>query len=438
MPSSFSQAASKLDAVAFFVIFAAFIACDEKSRVPVVDDFKPPPATLSADNAEIQRLLDAISADSLRSYVASLAGFETRHSISDTVSSAKGIGAARRWLRQKLQNFSRASGGRLQVYYDDFTTTICGVTALQRNVVARLPGTVSPERQILVSGHYDSRTTERCDGQGFAPGANDDASGTAGVLELARVLSRHQFEATILFVAFTGEEQGLFGSRHYAAAARQRGDNLIAMATNDIIGNICGGSGTIDSTGVRCFSDDPMSSPHRQLARYVKLQAGPYVTNFTVRLILARDRPGRGGDHFAFNEQGYTAVRFTEPEDNLDQQHNPNDLIRFMSFSYHRKVVQVNAAFIASLALAPATPNGVTSEKLGVGRYRLRWNQSTDGAKYLVALRQSASVSYDILFDAGSKTEVTLSDVAAPVYVSVAAVDAQQNESLFSAETLLE
>ncbi|MGH7451815.1 MAG: hypothetical protein ACRENG_10745, partial [bacterium] len=190
--------------------------------------------------------------------------------------------------------------------------------------------------------------------------------------------------------------------------------------------------------GVRCFSDDPMNSPHRQLARYIKPQAEPYVANFAVRLILARDRPRRGSDHFSFYEQGYTAVRLIEPEDNLDQQHSPNDLIQFMSFSYHRKVVQVNAAFVASLALAPAAPNDVTSEKLGAGRYRLRWNQSSDGVKYLVAFRLPTSVTYDTLFDAGSKAELTLSDITPPAYFSVAAVDAQQNESLFSTEVLLD
>jgi hypothetical protein len=438
MPAFFSQAASQFAAAVFLGVIAVFFACGKKSPVPAVDDFKPPPATLSTDNAEIQRLLDAISADSLRSYVASLAGFETRHSMSDTVSAVKGIGAARRWLWRKLQSIEQASGGRLQVYYDDFTAMICGATTMQRNVVARLPGTATPERQILVSGHYDSRTVGGCDGNGFSPGANDDASGTAGVLELARVLSRHQFKATILFVAFSGEEQGLFGSRHYAAAAKQRGDNIIAMATNDIIGNVRGGSGIIDSTSVRCFSDNSMSSPHLQLARYIKLQAEPYVAGFTVRVVLARDRQGRGSDHFSFYEQGYPAVRLIEPEDNLDRQHNPNDLIQFMSFSYHRKVVRVNAAFIASLAWAPATPSGVTSAKLGVGRYRLRWNTSNDGVKYLIALRSPASVTYDGLLDAKNKTEVTLSDVAVPAYVSVAAVDAQQNESLFSTEVLLE
>jgi hypothetical protein len=434
MPSFLLHAVFNFAAMVFFVVFAAFIACDKKSPV----DFKPQPVTLSADNAEIQRLLEAISADSLRSYVANLAGFETRHSLSDTLAAAKGIGAARRWLWRKLQSFGQVSGGRLQVYYDDFATTICGTATLQRNVVARLPGTARPERQILVSGHYDSRTIAGCDGEGFAPGANDDASGTAAVLELARVLSPYQFRATILFVAFAGEEQGLFGSRHYAAAARQRGDHLIAMVTNDIIGNIRGGSGMIDSVGVRCFSDDPMDSPHRQLARYIKLQAEPYVANFAVRLMPARDRRGRGSDHFSFYEQGYTAVRLIEPEDNLDQQHSPNDLIQYMSFSYHRKVVQVNAAFAAGLAWAPEMPNAVTSEKLGAGRYRLRWNQSMAAAKYFVALRSPESMTYDSLFDAGNRTEVTFSGVAAPAFVSVAAVDAQQNESLFSTEVLLE
>jgi hypothetical protein len=310
MPSFHLQAAFKGARLAFLYLSVAYAACDKKSPV-VLDNFKPEKITLDADNGEVQRLVGEISADSLRRYVECLSNFQTRHSMSDTASSEKGIGATRRWLFGKLQNFSQASGGRLQVYYDDFTPTICGVTRLQRNVVARLSSMAIPERQILVSGHYDSRTVGGCDAQGFAPGANDDASGTAAVLELARVLSGHQFKATILFVAFTGEEQGLHGSRHYAATARQRGDNLIAMVTNDIIGNIRGGSGMIDSTGVRCFSDDPMASLHRQLARYIELQGQAYVPSFAVRLILARDRPGRGGDHFAFNEQNYTAVRLT-------------------------------------------------------------------------------------------------------------------------------
>jgi hypothetical protein len=155
---------------------------------------------------------------------------------------------------------------------------------------------------------------------------------------------------------------------------------------------------------------------------------------------LARDRPGRGGDHFAFYENGFTAVRLTEPEDNLNYQHNGNDLPQFMSFSYLRKVVQVNAAFLASLAWAPPAPNGVTVEKLGPGRYRLKWNASNAGevTKYLVSLRSAASITYDSLFDAGTGTELILTGITPPALVSVAAVDSDQNESLFSTEVLFE
>jgi hypothetical protein len=427
-------------AVVIAFLGTAGINCKHEILPPTPTERIPSQITLKADNPSIERLVADISIDSLRSFVETLASFHTRHSISDTTTSDKGIGAARRWIFQKFQSFSQASGGRLEVFYDDFTPTICEVTRLQRNVIARLPGTAIPERQILVSGHYDSRTVGRCDAEGFAPGANDDGSGTAAVLELARIMGRYEFEATLLFVAFTGEEQGLFGSRHYAQVARQRGDNLIAMATNDIIGNVVGGSGAIDSSRVRCFSEDPMDSPHRQQARYLKLQGEAYVPGFTVDMILARDRPGRGGDHFAFYENGFTAVRLTEPEDNLNYQHNGNDLPQFMSFSYFRKVVRVNAAFLASLAWAPPAPNGVTVEKLGPGRYRLKWNASNAGevTKYLVSLRSAASITYDSLFDAGTGTELILTGITPPALVSVAAVDSDQNESLFSTEVLFE
>jgi hypothetical protein len=419
-------------------LVAANLGCSE---TPTETKFPPVSiASFTADNPEIQHLVDDISADSLRSFVETLVGFYTRHSASDTSATDRGIGAARRWIFSKFQEFSEASGGRLQVFYDDFTPTICGETRLQRNVVARLPGTATPERQILVSGHYDSRTVDRCDSDGFAPGANDDASGTAAVLELARVLSQQTFEATLLFVAFASEEQGLFGSRHYAQAAAERGDNLIAMVTNDVVGNIVGGSGAVDSTRVRSFSDGPMDSPHRQLARYIKLQGEAYVPEFTVDLILARDRPGRGGDHFGFYENGFTAARLTEPEDNLDHQHNASDLPEFMSFSYLRKVVQVNAAYLASLAWAPPTPTGLEVARLESERFQVRWQAdgTADAARYLVSLRQATSATYDTLFDAGSATEITLTGVETPAFTSVAAVDEEQNESLFSVEVLLE
>ncbi|MFQ5633623.1 MAG: M20/M25/M40 family metallo-hydrolase, partial [bacterium] len=307
-------------------------------------------------------------------------------------------------------------------------------------VVAKLPGTALPERQILVSGHYDSRTVGRCDGAGFAPGANDDGSGTAGVLELARVLSQYEFEATLIFVAFTSEEQGLFGSRHYAQQARARGDNIIAMVTNDVIGNVIGGSGQVDSTSVRCFSDDPMDSPHRQLARYIKLQGEAYTPDFTVNLIPSRDRPGRGGDHFAFNEQGFTAARLTEPEDNLGHQHNPNDLPEFMAFSYLRTVVQVNASYLANLGWAPPAPTGFQVEESSATNYKLSWNPAngSESFNYLVSLRQANTTAFDSLLNVGAKTEITLSDLLTPVLMSVSAVKGEMNESLFTMEVMVD
>lgn len=420
--------------------FPLLLSCNHEVPVQrqerVVDEL-PVQVGLSADNALVQAIVAAISADSLRHFVETLVNFRTRHSVSDTVSSDSGIGGARNWLFRKLTGFSQRSGGRFEVFFDDFVPTICGETRLQRNVVGRLPGTANPERLIIVSGHYDSRTVNRCDGASFAPGANDDGSGTAAVLELARVMSAFEFDATLLFIVFAGEEQGLFGSRHYAAQARARGDQIIAMVTNDVIGNVVGGSGRVDSTSVRCFSEEPMDSPHRQLARYIKLQGEAYVAEFTVNTIPARDRPGRGGDHFAFVEQGFTAARLTEPEDNLDRQHNPNDLPAFMSFSYLRRVTQVNAAYLASLANAPAAPRSLAAERLDASRYRLDWSAAAvEGNSYLIALRHPQAVAYDSLLVAGQRTEVIL-QITGPTAVSLAAVDSGGNESLFSSEILL-
>lgn len=420
------------------ICIVSAIACKKSS----VTDPSPsgPPSTkviFQADDPDIIDIVNDVSSDSLRSYVETLVGFFTRHTNSDTVSEDRGIGAARRWLYRKFLEIRGASGDRLEVFYDDFSATILGAFGQHRNVIARLPGTVTPEIQIIVSGHYDSRTVDRGDASGFAPGANDDGSGTAAVIELARILSSHEFPSTLIFAAFTGEEEGLYGSGHYARAANQRGDEIIAMVTNDMIGNIVGGSGNVDSSRVRCFSDDPMESPHRHLARFIELQGEAYVPDLDVDMILARDRPGRGGDHLAFNEQGFTAVRLTEPEDNLNHQHNENDVIEFMSFPYFRKVVQINAAFLASLASAPPTPSGFSVEERLPDDFTLRWNGVGDGVDYLVALRRLNSVTYDSLLNAGASLELDLTNIDSPTLMSVAARSGDQNESLFSQEVLI-
>lgn len=401
------------------------------------------PVSLEPDNPKIQRLVQHVEADSLRSFTQTLVGFGTRHTNSDTVSKTRGIGAARRWVYKKFRSFSDKNGGRLQVRYHDFQATVAGVSGLHRNVIAELPGTTTPERKFVVSGHLDSRNEDNGDAINFAAGANDDGSGVAAIMELARIFSQFEFESTVMFVAFTGEEQGLFGSRAYAQDLRQKNENIVAMVTNDVVGNIVGGSGNIDSLSVRCFSDEPSDSPNRQLARYIKIQGDAYLSDFTVNLILSRDRPGRGGDHFSFNEQGYTAARLTEPEDNLQHQHNMDDLPDFMSFPYLAKVVRVNVAYLSSWADAPESPTNTQITRLGEGQQRITWVRpdNADVVDYLLAFREPTSTTYDSLLSVGNVTEFIFTlpnNSFNGVFVSVSAVDEDGNESIFSQSVLIE
>ncbi|NIX35388.1 MAG: M28 family peptidase, partial [Nitrospinaceae bacterium] len=266
-------------------------------------------------NPLIQAMVDSVSTDSLRSYILSLQEISPRHTVSDTVAPDSGIGAARRWIKSKYEQWRNNTGGALQPEFFWFTETICGMTGLHANVMATLPGTLpqAQNRHFIVSGHMDSRTVNVCDAVSPQPAANDDGSGTAASIELARIMSRFQFDATLIFMAVTGEEQGLFGSGAYASWAASNNMRIDGMLTNDIIGNIVAPDSTVDSTSVRHFSVGPSTSPSRQLARYIKLKGEQYVPQMTVTLIPAQDRPGRGGDHIAFNDNGYAAARFTEP-----------------------------------------------------------------------------------------------------------------------------
>ncbi|MFQ5708064.1 MAG: M20/M25/M40 family metallo-hydrolase [bacterium] len=427
------------------VLFVSWVALNCSSN-STENTAQPPGADLvmlEADNPKITDIVEQVDLDSLKSTIATLVGFFTRHTNSDTLSETEGIGAARRWVFNKFQNISQENGGRLKVSFHTFEATIRGVTGRHRNVVAELPGTVTPEKKYLVSGHLDSRNRDLDDAVNFAPGANDDGSGVAAVLELARIFSQFEFESTVIFVAFTGEEEGLFGSRALARALRQENVDIAGMVTNDIIGNIVGGSGKVDSLSVRCFSDEPTDSPSRQLARYIKAQGEAYLPGFTVNLIPNRDRPGRGGDHFGFNEQGYPAARLTEPEDNLQHQHNMDDLPEFMAFSYFTRVVKVNAAYLASLADAPKIPLNVQVSVLADGQRKITWDQPQPEkvVDYLVAFRSPGAVNYEGLISAGNVNEFLLDSnrvSSFPIYVSISAVDRAANESVFSKEVLIE
>lgn len=393
---------------------------------------------------QMQAILDSISATHIRSYLDTLVGFTYRHTMDDTLSATTGIGAARRWVYRKFQEFSAASGGRLQVQYFDFTATICGITRLHRNVMAILPGTVTPNRYFVVSGHLDTRgdPNNACAYGIFSPGANDDGSGTAVSIELARVLSRYQFDASIIFMAVTGEDEGLFGSEAYATFAQANGMRIDGMITNDVVGNIVGSGGIVDSLSVRHFSSVSDLTSHRQMARYMKLKAGLFYPIMTVNLIPAIDRPGRSGDHVSFQNHGYTAVRFVEPNENLDNQHTPTDLVENMSPAYTARVARVNATGLASLAWAPEKPEQPSVADPGDGTSLIvHWTPTTpvpDLAGYRVAVRDSGALYFSRVIDVGNVLQYTVTGLTPGVKValSVSAYDTAGNESLFSPEAL--
>ncbi len=393
---------------------------------------------------QIQAILDSISATNIHRYLDTLVSFQFRHTVDDTTSLTTGMGAARRWILSKFQEFSVASGGRLQPQYFDFDANICIGVSLHRNVMAILPGTVTPNRYFIVSGHMDTRgdPNNSCAHGIFSPGAVDDGSGTVISLELARVMSQYQFESSIIFMTVTGEDEGLFGSEAYAAFAENSGQRIDGMITNDVVGNIVGQNGIIDSTSVRHFSSQADATPHRQMSRYMKLTSEFFYPEMTVNLIPAVDRPGRGGDHQSFQNHGFTAVRFVEPNENFANQHTPTDLVENMSPAYTARVARVNAAGLASLLNAPEKPSTPTVFDPGNGTELIvQWtstNTEPDLAGYRIAVRDSGGLFYNTIIDAGNMNADTIAGLTpgVSVYISISAYDTSGNESIFSTEVL--
>lgn len=338
---------------------------------------------------QVRQIVAEISQDRLRATVEKLASFGTRHTLSETQSEFRGIGAARRWIKAEMDKIAAQSGGRLSVESQSFTAKADGNRVFRDvevvNILATLPGAdpASKDRIYLISGHYDSIPSDPKDAASDAPGANDDASGVAVVMELARIMSRHTFEATIVFACVAGEEQGLVGSRFLAKQFRLRNANIAGMITNDIVGNSVSTLGVRDDRRVRVFSEGmpaqeseedrkiriaigaESDSPARQLARYFEETARLYMPAFETILVNRKDRFLRGGDHAAFSEQGYPAIRITEMQENYDRQHQNvrtegcrsyGDVVECVDFAYLARVARVNAAALASLALAPAPP----------------------------------------------------------------------------------
>lgn len=402
----------------------------------------------AAPDPRIEALVASVSAERLGVIIERLAGFETRHTLSDTLSATRGIGAARRWIFEQF----RSASPRLQVSYDTHQIPAEGRITRPvelRNVMAILPGR-SP-RRIYVSGHYDT-VARPAAGGGFdwsagdlpAPGANDDGSGTAIVLELARVFASSgiEFDATLVFIALAGEEQGLVGAHAHAEAAARAGLVIDAVFNNDIVGGTVSGQGRSDSRLVRVFSEGEEDSPSRQLARYIRDAASSYVPGHTVRLIARYDRFGRGGDHTAFNQRGYAGVRFSEAMENYSRQHTVDDTPEGVSPDYLARNAEVNAAGMAALALAPAAPVVTARGRapmLGRGRSgydaTLRWQPVPGAAGYQVVWREAWAPDWQHhRLVAGDATSLTLEGVSIDDYVfGVAAVGPGGHRSLVSA-----
>ena len=401
-----------------------------------------------ATDPRVQAIVDSISPERLGATIKSLAAFETRNLLSDTVSTTRGIGAARRWIFEQF----KAASPRLQVTFDEYTIPPAGrVTreVLLKNVMAVLPGK-SP-RRLYVSGHYDTiarnpdGTFQGGDDNRLAPGANDDGSGTALVMELARVIARSgiDFDATIVFIALAGEEQGLIGATQHAKKAAVDGVVIDAVFNNDIVGGSVGGQGRVDSRTVRVYSDGPEDSPSRSLARYIREAAARYVPAHEVRLIARHDRFGRGGDHTAFNQSGFTGVRFTEAQENYSRQHTVNDTPDGVDPAYLARNARVNAAGLVSLAIAPAAPKTMSAQGqplLGRGDSgydaTLRWTTSAGATGYKVVWREAWAPDWKYSRTV-TDTTVVFRDLTIDDYVfGVAAVGPGGHESLVSAYVL--
>jgi hypothetical protein len=403
------------------------------AAAPALIEF-PLPA-LRADPL-IEQMVGAVSSERIQRTIFVLSSFKTRHTLSDPLPSGDGIGGACSWIRAEFERASKESGGRLKVGLDSFLQAPQPPRVPEAvqitNVVATLPARAGApgDRVYVISGHYDSRAKNPLDATSAAPGANDDASGVAAVVELAHILSQYEFGATIVFLAVAGEEQGLNGSTHWAKEAKARGMNIAGMFDDDIIGSSRGADGRIDRHTVRLFAEGVPATAHpdgalltllrdggendtppRELARAIKDIAALYVPSLQVRMIYRQDRYLRGGDHQPFLEQGYAAVRFTEPSEDYRHQHEDvrveggvayGDLPAFVDFAYVADVARVNGAALAALALAPAIPAGVQIETAQLENdTTLRWtpNAEPDLAGYRLVWRETTAPYWEHALD---------------------------------------
>jgi Zn-dependent M28 family amino/carboxypeptidase len=393
------------------------------------------------EQALLHQLAGDIQPERMRADIQTLVNFGTRHTLSETQSDTRGIGAARRWAQSQFEAISRDCNGCLTVVTPSDTVTGARVPTPTEvvDIVAIQRGTGDPNRVIIISGHIDSRVTDVMNFTADAPGANDDASGVAAVLEAARVLSKHRFDATLVFAALSGEEQGLLGGKILADYAVAQGWRVEANLNNDIVGNSEGQSGVRDTTRVRVFSEGTktvetaaqadrrrynggeLDSSSRNLARFVDGLADRYLANFDVEMIYRTDRFGRGGDQVEMLRHGFPAVRISEGAENYDRQHQDlrtengvvyGDTIDGVDFAYLGQVARLNIVSMAALANAPASPLGVTIEGAVKPDTTVKWQAVPGAAGYRVWWRSTTAPQWTHSRWAGSATELVLPGIA--------------------------
>jgi Zn-dependent M28 family amino/carboxypeptidase len=421
------------------------------------------PSINSQTNQKIYDIIDDVSAERIKTDVKALTNFGTRHTLSDTVSNSRGIGAARRWIKNEFETISKDCQNCLEVFYqknlvkkgenDRITKDVWVV-----NVLAIQKGTKYPDRYILMSGDIDSRVSDPIDYTSDAPGANDNASGMAGAIEAARVLSKYQFENSIIYVGLSGEEQGLFGGKGLAEYAKNNNWDIIGVLNNDMIGNIKGVDGVIDNRTFRIFSEPvpptetekqrnsrrfyggEVDGISRQLARYVHKTVKTYMPEMNPMMVYRLDRFGRGGHHRPFNDAGFPGIRIMEAHENYTQQHQDirtengidyGDTFEHVNFEYAKKLTAVNAITMANLASAPPSPKTVGIGGIVEASVKLKWNP-VEGAKgYKIYWRDTTSPTWDYSRYVGNVTEFTLDGIVIDnFYFGIASVDDEGFESV--------
>ena len=425
----------------------------------VIKPLSPAAADTPSVQPEAAAVGREVSADALKASVTRLVGFGTRHTLSDTASSVRGIGAARRWVKTRYDTIGAACDGCLEIVTPEQTVTGARVPkpTIIQDVIAIQRGSRDPNRVVIISGHIDSRITDVMDFTHDAPGANDDASGAAAVIEAARVLSKHRFAATIVYAVLSGEEQGLYGGKVLADYAQRRGWRVEAVLNNDIVGNTHGLDGLVEDKTVRVFSEGTradetatlaaarrrtggeLDAPSRNLSRFMAGIAARYMPGFGVRQIMRADRFGRGGDQGPMQEAGYPAVRVTEADENYTRQHQDvrtdggvryGDLIDGVDFAYLAKVAELNVLTLAALASAPPPPTDLKISGAVTADTSLSWTASPGAVGYRVWWRETTDPTWSHSQDAGGATALVLKNVNIDDYFfGVSALSAQGDES---------